>query len=284
VVVPIHAGSKIVGVLEIFSPEPEAFDDWTVLALSHIAQFVGGMAEPVPPPAEETLPPVSSGPEPIVPSDPAGRRLAHGLRQMAARHGRLALLLFAALVTVAAASYRVRDMVRSARAHRRQEVALTAAPSTIPVPTPVPTSSVPADPQIAREDGRVPEATKALSSDHAKKPQDQPPGEPALATTKAASPQPVTVASANAALRAPEVPPSAPNMTVVEPAAERDISIEPLMNAPVASPQLAAAPARPANASIFVLMSRKLRSLVPKKNHEKSEPPASDQAPPAAGP
>jgi len=201
------------------------------------------------------------------------------------------LFLIAALVTVGAASYRVRDMMRSTRAQRRADVNLSASAG-LPA---TPPSAVLPDPAIAREDGRVPEPTISGARRRAAGRHDLRANtvgrSPSQTVAMALPPRPQITTSASGPLRSLEVPPSPPTMAVVEPGSQRDTAMAPVMDARVADPQLAAAPptvkAKPASPSIFGLMSRKLKSLVQKdskKSGDKPQPAAVESGTSSAGP
>lgn len=281
VVVPIPFAGKVIGVFEVFSAEPSAFDDWAALALSQMAHFIGGVANAMlaappteaVPPADPPLP--AADPHPSTSAESSQRLSAQALRQIASRHGRIALLLLAALVTTVAASYRVRDMMRSARAHRRPEVNLPAAPPASAGQAAASRSAVPPDPAIAREDGRIPAAATSRALEPVEGWRDLRPStfsRPPSQTTEAAPPRPQTTASASGPLRPLEIPPTPPALAVVKPATQRDRAMAPLMTAPVADPQLAAA-ARPpetkaAKSSFLAWIPRKLKALVQKDQKE----------------
>jgi len=290
VVVPIHFAGSVIGVFEVFSAEPNAFDDWAVLAISQIAHFIGGVTNAtLAPPMAATPPAAAADPGPTAPAESS---VVRALRQIALRHGRVALLLLAALVTAVAASYRARDMMRSARAHRRPEVSLRAAPTAVAGQTATAASAVPPDPAIAREDGRIPEATIFPPLERAKGEHNLVPSTPSPTPNLAsAQPLPPLTESASAKLRPLQVPPAPPAMAVVQSATQRGRAMAPLMTAPVAAAELTAvspAPeAKAGNSNFLTWIPRMLKALVPKEQkpaEEKPTPPAADPQPQFAGP
>lgn len=286
VAVPIRFEGKAIGVFEVFSAAPNAFDDWAVLAVGQIAQFVGKIASAA---AEVTNEVTAIEPPPLLAPDSlpsAGRRFFERLR--GALH--MGLLLLAAVVTVIAASYSVREMLVSARARRRPELALPG-----PVTSEraaVPLSTVVQDSAIAREDGRIPKSAISGSAEQTKVEDDRRPRLQVPATDIASTaPRPVSTRNTAAAeLRSVEAAPNPPALAAVQPP-QGAAALAPLMTVPVSDPQLAVAPppgdARQPKASIFALMSRKLKGLVqrdprkasalPKLQNPESQPSTTTQ-------
>ena len=281
VAVPISCAGNVIGVFEVFSAEPNAFDDWVVLAISQIAHFIGGIANASAEPAIDAPTSVDPLPLPAEHARPGGllRGVVRAIRQIAIHHGRIVLLLLAALVTIAAASYRVREMTSGARLHRSAELAV---PPALVSQAAAPVAAVPQDPAIAREDGRLPEAPIARAVDKVQARYELRPSAP-VPTTETAStpPQPVASESVMAELHPPEATPGPPALAVVQPQPQRDAALVPLMNAPVADPQLAvppaAAKAKTATPSIFTLMSRKLKGLVQRDPKKANAQPSSQR-------
>ena len=301
VALPIRCTGEIIGVLEILSAEPNAFDHWAVFAMSRMADFVGQLSATTPPPLAKEAPRLRSG------QAPGGRpllkaRTAAGLSRLPSgtavrarafqvnfssctasltkhRGWCLALLLMAALGTAVAASYRVAAMIRSARQARRG-VELTA-PALPPVSSDV--ASVPAappEPASAREyrrPGRILISEVIPAAEHrrfwAKSRVEVSVVLPAMATVK----------SPGAARRKVETPPDPPHLAVVQQAALRDTVIAPLVHAPVAAPQLAApaqatqpppAQAKPGKSKFPPrIVGRKLKVLVQRDQKKAGDPP-----------
>lgn len=281
VAVPICCAGKVIGVLEVFSAEPNAFDDWVVLAISQIAHFIGRIANASAEPTLEAPTSVDPLPLPVEHSRPGGllRGVVRAIRQIAIHHGRMMLLLLAALVTVAATAYHVRDMMmKSARVHRRAELAVPSSPTPAGQAA-VPVSTVPQDPAIAREDGRIPDAPiprvveKPQGRHELRESTPSPVTEAASTLPQALASEPVI-----AELHPPEATPRPPALVAVQPPPTQDAALAPLMQPPVRDPQLAAAPTSdakpPTRASIFTLMSRKLKGLVQKDPKKASAQPS----------
>lgn len=294
IAVPIRFAENVIGVFEVFSAEPNVFDDWAVLALSQIAHFIAGIAKATlaPPPIEAVPPAAPADPRPSTPAESSERRLRQLLQQIALRHGRVALFLLAGLATVVAASYRVRDMMHSARAHRRAEVTLPAPLRASAEQAPASASAVPPDPAIAREDGRIPDATITRALQRAEGGHELHPSAPSPTIEAMSAPtRPLAAQSAGGPLRPLDVPPSPPAMAAVQPATQPGTAMAPVMKVPVAGHAFAAASPAPetksARPSLLGLIPRKLKALVQKdqkKTSDKPKPAAADPGPQTAGP
>ncbi len=244
--VPIRFAGSIIGVFEVFSAEPNAFGDQAALAMSQLAEFIGGVANrSVGHSAAEPAPAAASA-APALPAESSGEHQ----RVVSARspnRWRAALLVAAALVTAAlAVSYRVRDMIRSTR--NVQPAAEISAPSLQPPSLGAPAAPIvplSSEPAIAREDGQVavtPDAVKPAAG-----------WRRTVASVPAPSPLPRETSlpvrqmllDASVPPRKLEVTPEPPAWTLVQPATQRDAVIGPLLNVPVANPKLVAPVAAP---------------------------------------
>jgi hypothetical protein len=239
--VPIRFAGSVIGVFEVFSAEPNAFDDQAALAMSQLAEFIGGVANRSVGQSAVEPAPAAASTVPALPAESSGEH--RGVVSARSPHRwRAALLIAAALATAAGAvSYRVRDMIRSTRSvHRPAEISAPSlqAPSlSMPAAPVVPLSSEPA---IAREDGQVavtPDAMKP-SPDWRRTTSSSPvrsvvPRETSLPLRQ----MPV---DASVPPRKLEVTPEPPTWTLVQPATQRDAVIGPLLKVPVANPKLVA--------------------------------------------
>jgi len=290
VLVPIRRGEEITGVFEVFSAQPNAFDDWTVLAITRVANFSGEIAHSAPPVAEAPER-ADAGPSELSPSDPSHsggllRGVMRALRQMAGHHGRIALLLLAALVMIAAAGYRVREMVKTPRPRRAAGLPAPTAP--LPQPA-VPQIANAQDPAVAREsgrieDGRIQDAPLARPAQPARSSEPRP-RIPSPAAQVESAPA-IASGPAVAELHPPEPAPRPPALAAVEPSVRHEAALAPLVSPPVADPQLAAQPAvakvKGANPGIFTLMSRKLKGLVQRKASAQSSSQSDPQTAPSS--
>jgi hypothetical protein len=243
--VPVRFDGNIVGVFEVFSAEPNAFDDGNALAISQLAQFVGAVANACTGPfTTEALP----APAPVAPPVSAERsgKVERKPKARSFSRWRVPLLIaLASMTAIAAVSYRVRDMIRSTRSvHRAAEISPPALPSPsvgLAAATAVPVAP---EPEIAREDGRIPQSASA--------PKPMLPKRAAASTASPrATPLPKLVAPSESRVEASvplpkplperEVAPDAPLLAAVASQAQREATIDPLMKVPVVDPRLAPA-------------------------------------------
>lgn len=252
-VVPIHSAGNVIGVLEVFSAKSNAFDDGAALAMSRLARFIGEVANPtLEPPQIEAVPvlaPSAAAPRSATPAE-SSHTAPLKLRLISSRRLRTALLIVVAPAIAVSAAYRVRETIRST----------PLAPSTDEVNTPAgpPFSggeatspgAVATDPASAREDDKH-QATAASAAlepaENGRRSEARTPNSVPVHRTEtpfAPLSRPTTEYASEPAGEQ-EIAPSPPALALVQPAAQRDSLIAPLMNAPVADPQLAATQVTP---------------------------------------
>ena len=239
--VPIRFAGSIIGVFEVFSAQPNAFDDQAALAMSQLAEFIGGVANRSVGHSAVEPAPAAASTAPALPAESSGehRPVVSG---RSPNRWRAALLIAAALVTAAlAVSYRVRDMIRSTRsAHRAAEIS---APSLQPPSLSVPAAPIvplSSEPAIAREDGQIAVTPDAVKPAAGWRRTTVSAPAPSPVQTEASSPPRQISRDASVAPRKLEVTPEPPALTAVQPATQRDPVIGPLLKVPVANPKLVA--------------------------------------------
>ena len=252
-VVPIRSAGSVIGVLEVFSAKSNAFDDGAVLAMNQIACFIGEVANAtLEPPQMEAVPllaPSAAAPRSTVPAESSDAG-PFKLWLISSRHLRTALLMVVALAIALWAAYRVRKTIRSTpSAPSRAEVNAPVGPlfsvgeATSPGP-------VPTDPAILREDDKPPATATSATLEQAESGRGleaRTPNPVPVHRTETPSSQlrQQTTEYASVPASKLEIAPKPPVLAVVQPAAQRDSLIAPLMNAPVADPQLAATQVTP---------------------------------------
>jgi putative methionine-R-sulfoxide reductase with GAF domain len=255
VLVPIHSTGKIVGVLEAFSAESGAFDDWAVLAISQMARFIGGLPNATLQVESHLTTTNPLGPPfAAVPGVPANSETSEAktraLGPASARRLRTVLLIASAVAVVFSAAHRVRDMIHStppAQPHAGINGPAMTPPKTIePVAAAVPISSD--EPKIAKEDGFPPETgtSKSLKPTAARH-------EGSVTHEATVAPIAASVSTPPAQILEPsggvprtlEVAPEPPGLALLRSATERDAVVAPLMKVAVADPTLAEAQAAP---------------------------------------
>jgi hypothetical protein len=303
-VVPIRSAGSVIGVLEVFSAKSNAFDDATVLAMNQIARFIGEVAN-------ATLEPPQMEPDPVLaPSAAAPRSAAPAessdaaplkWRLISSPRLRTALLMVVALAVAVSAAYRVRETIRSTRlAASRAKVNAPAGPAfsvgKATSPGPPPTA-----PSITREDDRPPATAASAAIEQAESGRGleaRTPDRAPVHRTETPFSQLRQQTTEYASEPASElgIAPKPPALAVVQPTAQRDSLIAPLINAPVADPQLAATQVTPpaqAKSGKPSFMSRilgkpkKLKVLLEKdlkKAGAKPQPQKPDSVPQAANP
>ena len=247
IVVPIRSDGSVIGVLEVFSPKSNAFDDGAVLAMNEIAHFIGEVAnatlarsqmEAVP-----VLAPSVAAPRPAVPakSSDAARLISRRLRN--------ALLMVVALAIGVLAAYRVRETIRSTpSAPSRGEVNAPTGPSSAGEATSP--GLVPIDPAAASEDDKPPAtvtsaALEQVQSGRGLTARTPNPVPVHRAETQLSQQRQQTTESASEPASKLESAPMPQALEVLQPATERDSAIAPRMNAAVADPRLANTQATP---------------------------------------
>jgi len=247
-VVPIRSAGSVIGVLEVFSPKSNAFDDGAVLAMNEIAHFIGEVAN-------ATLAPSQMEAVPVLATSVAASRSAEPAKSsdaawlISSRRLRNALLIVVALAIAVLAAYRVRETIRSTpSAPSRGEVNAPTGPSSAGEATSP--GLVPTDPAIAREDDKPPAtvtsaALEQVQSGHGLAARTPNPVPVHRAETQLSQQRQQTTESDSEPASKLESAPMPPALEVLQPATERDSAIAPRMNATVADPRLANTQATP---------------------------------------